>query len=311
MLPKVSGPSLPGPAKRRSPLTKELARLRKRIAGLNASKQEVEKLYENLKHRTCELETRNRELETFCCSVSHDLRNPLIGIKGFSSLLVQKYSHLLDEKGLRFLSLIQKETQNMLHLIENLFEFFHLEHREIEQSEIDMGELANEVCEELKNIKPVQRLNLKMETLPPARGDRGMIRQVFFNLFSNAFKFTKPGRSVMIEVGGHTRKNVNTYYVKDNGVGFDMRHAQKLFNLFQRLHDREEFEGTGVGLALVQRIVQRHGGSVWAEGRVDEGATFYFTLLTNTEQVPKKSMAAAGKRLPEASVKREEIGNFQ
>jgi light-regulated signal transduction histidine kinase (bacteriophytochrome) len=145
-------------------------------------------------------------------------------------------------------------------------------------SDIDMGELAKAVFEELKSIIPEQKLLLDIKTLPSARGDRSMIRQVFVNLLSNAIKFTRPKGAGVIEIGCMVKENQGIYYIKDNGVGFDIQYAGKLFGVFQRHHTVDEFEGTGVGLAIVQRIIHRHGGQVWAEGRVNEGAIFYFSL---------------------------------
>ena len=151
-------------------------------------------------------------------------------------------------------------------------------------SDIDMGELAKAVFEELKSIIPEQTLRLDIKTLPPAHGDQSMIRQVFVNLLSNAIKFTRPKGAGVIEIGCMVKENQNIYYVKDNGVGFDMRYAGELFGVFQRHHTVDEFEGTGVGLAIVQRIIHRHGGKVWAEGEVNKGATFYFTLPRGEKQ---------------------------
>jgi light-regulated signal transduction histidine kinase (bacteriophytochrome) len=145
-------------------------------------------------------------------------------------------------------------------------------------SDIDMGELAKAVFKELRSIIPEQTLRLDIKTLPSARGDRSMIRQVFANLLSNAIKFTRPQGAGVIEIGCMVKENQDIYYVKDNGVGFDMQYAGKLFGVFQRHHTVDEFEGTGVGLAIVQRIIHRHGGRVWAEGKVNEGAIFYFSL---------------------------------
>jgi light-regulated signal transduction histidine kinase (bacteriophytochrome) len=166
----------------------------------------------------------------------------------------------------------------MLQLIDDLLTFSRSEHQQMKPSDIDMGELAKRVFEELKSMTPERTLQLNIKTLPPARGDQSMIRQVFVNLLSNAIKFTRPKGAGVIEIGCMVKKNLNIYYVKDNGVGFDMRYASKLFGVFQRHHTVDEFEGTGIGLAIVQRIIQRHGGQVWADGEVNKGATFYFTL---------------------------------
>jgi PAS domain S-box-containing protein len=239
---------------------------------------EIKKLNEDLKRRAVELESAYKELETFSYSVSHDLRTPLVVIGGFSRLLLEKYSNHLDAKGQQFLDLIHSKARRMLQLIDDLLTFSRSEHQQMKPSDIDMGELAKAVFEELKSIIPEQTLRLDIKTLPPANGDQSMIRQVFVNLLSNAIKFTRPKGAGVIEIGCMVKENQNIYCVKDNGVGFDMRYAGELFGVFQRHHTVDEFEGTGVGLAIVQRIIERHGGQVWAEGEVDKGAKFYFTL---------------------------------
>jgi len=242
------------------------------------AEEEIKKLNEDLKHRAIELEVSYKELETFSYSVSHDLRTPLLGINGLARMLLEKHLKYLDAKGQRFLSILHASTQKMLQLIDDLLTFSRSEHQEMRSSDIDMGALAKAVIEELKSMIPGQTLLLDVKPLPPARGDQSMIRQVFVNLLSNAIKFTRPKGSGLIEIGCKVEDIQNIYCVKDNGVGFDMQYADKLFEAFQRHHRVDEFEGTGVGLAIVQRIIHRHGGQVWAEGEVNKGATFYFTL---------------------------------
>jgi light-regulated signal transduction histidine kinase (bacteriophytochrome) len=242
------------------------------------AEDEIKKLNEDLKRRAIELEAAYKELETFSYSVSHDLRTPLVVIGGFSRVLLEKYSNHLDAKGQQFLSIMHSSTQKMLQLIDDLLTFSRSEHQQMEPSDIDMGELAKVVFEELKSNIPEQTLRLDIRTLPPALGDQSMIRQVFVNLLSNAIKFTRPKGVAIIEIGCTVKENQNIFYVKDNGIGFDMRYASKLFGVFQRHHTVDEFEGTGIGLAIVQRIIHRHGGKVWAEGEVNKGATFCFTL---------------------------------
>jgi light-regulated signal transduction histidine kinase (bacteriophytochrome) len=229
------------------------------------------------------------ELKAFNYSVSHDLRAPLLVIGGFSRKLLEKYSSQLDVKGQQFLDTIYRNTQNMQQLIDDLLAFSNLDNRKMKVSEVNMGDLAKAVFEELRDFDPERTLILK--TLPQVRGDKAMIRQVFVNLLSNAFKFTKPKGNGVIEIGSMTEENKAVYYVRDNGIGFDMQDANKLFNVFQRLHSPDAFEGTGVGLAIVKRIVSRHGGWVWAEGRVNEGATFYFSLPMEKPVVPKETKA--------------------
>ncbi|MGA2315142.1 MAG: ATP-binding protein [Thermodesulfobacteriota bacterium] len=252
--------------------------LKDEIAERRRAEKEIKKLNEDLERRTIELEATNNELEAFSYSVSHDLRNPVLAIGGFSRLLLEKYSSHLDEKGHHYLNIILSSTQNMCQFIDDILAFSHSGHRQIEFSDIDMGELAKALFEELKGITLGRMLRLNLKPLPPARCDRAMIREVLMNLLSNAIKFTRDKETGIIEMSGWIEKNQNIYYVKDNGAGFDMQNADKLFGVFQRLHNTEEFEGTGVGLALVQRIIYRHGGRVWAVGKVNEGATFFFSL---------------------------------
>lgn len=252
------------------------------ITDLKNAGREVSKLNEGLEkrvlERTAQLEAANGELEAFSYSVSHDLRTPLITIEGFIRLLLKRYSPQLDEKGQQFLNAIQKSTKQMGQLINDLLALSRLKRQEYNVAPIDMGELSKAVFSELKMINPGRKLKFIARHLPGTQGDASLMHQVFMNLLSNAIKFSRKSDVAIIETGGFEGKDENTYYVKDNGVGFDMRDADKLFGVFQRFHSADEYEGTGIGLAIVQRIITRHGGRVWAEGKVDEGATFYFTL---------------------------------
>ena len=252
------------------------------ITDLKNAGREVRKLNKGLEkrvlERTAQLEAANRELEAFSYSVSHDLRTPLITIEGFVRLLLKRYSPQLDEKGQQFLNAIQKSTKQMGQLINDLLALSRLKRQEYSVTPINMGELSKTVLAELKMINPGRKLKFIAEELPLTQGDASLMHQVFMNLLSNAIKFSRKRDVAIIEVGGFEGKEENTYYVKDNGVGFDIQDADKLFGVFQRLHSADEYEGTGIGLAIVQRIITRHGGRVWAEGKVDEGATFYFTL---------------------------------
>jgi len=210
--------------------------------------------------------------------VSHDLRTPLRAIDGFSRILLEDYSRKLDPECNRLLNIIRDNTHNMGQLIDNLLLFSRLGRTEMQFTEINLQELVKTVFNELKTTTEERNINLNIKKLPRVTGDRSMIRQVFVNLISNAVKFTEPKPRAMIEIGAQKKDDGFICYVKDNGVGFDMQYIDKLFGVFQRLHSAEEFEGTGVGLAIVQRIVQRHGGRVWADGEVNKGATISFML---------------------------------
>jgi len=230
------------------------------------------------------LEAVNKELEAFSYSVSHDLRAPLRAIDGFSKIFLEDYSDKLGDEGKRVLSVIRSNTNKMGELINDLLEFSRLGRKEMRVSDINMDILVRTVFKELKLSILRRKMKFNVRTIPSTFGDRAMIQEVFVNLLSNAIKFTEPKETAIIEVGSKEEKEENIYYVKDNGVGFDMKYVDKLFGVFQRLHAADEFKGTGVGLALVKRIIERHGGRVWAEGKVNEGATFYFTLPKKGEK---------------------------
>ncbi len=240
--------------------------------------QELEQRIREVSERTVQLEAANQELEAFSYSVSHDLRAPLRAIEGFSRMLADEHAARLDAEGQRLLTVIRTNTLLMDRLIEDLLDFSRLGRQEMRMWDLDLTALAHAVFHELQVDNPGRKLQLALKPLPAAHGDRTLLNQVLVNLLANAVKFTRPRELAEIEVGGWTEENENLYYVRDNGVGFDMRYVDKLFGVFQRLHRASEFEGTGVGLAIVQRIINRHGGRVWATGKVQEGATFYFTL---------------------------------
>ena len=237
-----------------------------------------EELEQRVQTRTSQLEAANQELESFSYSVSHDLRAPLRAIDGFSRILLKDHAECLDAEGHRLLDIIRTNTQNMGQLIDDLLAFSRLGRREVKLVNVDMGKLVQDVAGELQGSLEERTVHWDLKPLPAARADLALIRQVWVNLLGNALKFTRPREAAFIEVGCRSEADEEVYYIKDNGVGFDMRYAAKLFGVFQRLHRYEEFEGTGVGLALVQRIVQHHGGHVWAEGQVNGGATFSFSL---------------------------------
>jgi PAS domain S-box-containing protein len=235
-------------------------------------------LEQRVKDRTAQLEEANKELEAFSYSVSHDLRAPLRAIDGFARILDEDYTARLDNEGRRLLGIICAEARRMGQLIDDLLAFSRMSRQQVEPEQIDMTALAQAVFDEHAAQALGRQLQFKAQPLPPALGDRALLRQALGNLISNAIKYTRPRAVAEIEIGGRTEGGENLYYVKDNGVGFDMRYVGKLFGVFQRLHTDAEFEGTGVGLALVQRVIHRHRGRVWAEGKLNEGSTFYFTL---------------------------------
>ncbi len=220
----------------------------------------------------------NQDLEAFSSSVSHDLRGPLRAIEGFAAILLEDQAPRLDAEGQRVLGVIVSSTRQMARLIENILAFSRSGRQEVKRSEIDMTALAHSAAREIQAYVPDRSLQWTINPLPPARGDRALLKQVWVNLLGNAAKFTAPREPGRIEVGARSEGGENIYYVKDNGVGFDPAHADKLFGAFQRLPGASEFEGTGLGLAIVQKIIQRHGGRVWAQGQVDAGATFAFSL---------------------------------
>ena len=239
---------------------------------------ELARTTEVMRKQAAELEAANRDLESFSYSVSHDLRAPLRAIDGYSNILRESCGDRLGDEDKRLLGKILENTQRMGTLIEDLLAFSQLGRRPIFAAEIDMEALAREVVDELRSAPGQQVPNCVLKPLPAGWGDRSLVRQVWLNLLSNAIKFTGASEVPSIELGGSSEDARNVYYVKDNGAGFDMRYYGKLFGVFQRLHSSREFPGTGVGLAIVQRVVVRHGGRVWAEGQPGKGATFYFAL---------------------------------
>jgi signal transduction histidine kinase len=246
-------------------------------------------LFRNLKHseealkkRTAELEFANQELEAFSYSVSHDLKAPIRAIQGFSRMLVDEHAARLDEEGHRLLNIIVSNTRIMAKLINDLLALSHLGRVQIRKSVVNLTAMTGQVFNLLRAEAPTRDLRITIDAdLPPALGDESLLFQVMQNLLSNAVKFSKSRQTAVIAVGGWTEGKEHIYCVKDNGAGFDERYIGNLFRPFQRLHSNEAYEGSGVGLAIVKRIIQRHGGRVWAEGKVGEGATFCFTLPNN------------------------------
>jgi PAS domain S-box-containing protein len=237
-----------------------------------------EVLEQRVQERTAQLQAANREMEAFSYSVSHDLRAPLRAIDGFSRMLMLEHAAKLDDEALRLLEVIRHNTGFMARLIEDLLALSRLGRHEIRKTRINLAAMCANAFQEIQAQNPERHLELIIKDLPLAFGDASLLNQVVVNLLANACKYTKFEKTPVIELGGWCDENEKVYYVKDNGVGFDMRFQNKLFGVFQRLHPSGDFEGTGVGLAIVHRILQRHGGRVWAEGKVGEGATFYFAL---------------------------------
>lgn len=236
------------------------------------------KLESRVARRTTELEAANRELEAFCYSVSHDLRAPLRAIDGFSDELLRNHADRLDEKGQHYLQRVRAATQKMGRLIDDMLRLSRLSRGEMRPERVDLTAMAEAVVAELRQQAPERQVSFTVEPGLTVVGDPGLLKVALENLIGNAWKFTSKGPSATITIGRCERDGVPTFFVRDDGVGFDMAHAGKLFGAFQRLHAERDFPGIGIGLATVQRVVRRHGGRVWAEGFPGEGATFYFTL---------------------------------
>jgi signal transduction histidine kinase len=242
------------------------------------AEDEVHHLNEALERRTLQLEDSNKELGAFAYSVAHDLRSPLRAVDGFSRILQEDYAEAFDSEGKRLLNVVRTNTQQMDRLITDLLSLTRSARVNMKLSHVDMTDLVQSVYDEVATAEVQERIEFSADPLPLVTGDPTLIRQVWFNLLDNAIKFTKLLEKGRIQIGGWSGDSENTYFVKDNGVGFDPKYSHKLFGVFQRLHKAEDFEGTGIGLAIVQRIVRRHGGRVWAEGDLNKGAAFYFSL---------------------------------
>jgi signal transduction histidine kinase len=240
--------------------------------------QAIQDLNRELSVRMADIAAVNKELEGFSYSVSHDLRAPLRAIGGYSQMLIEDYTDRVDAEGQRYLRVIIDNVKKMGQLIDDLLAFSQAGRKPLQKEEVALERMTREVFSELRDLHPDRKIDLKLGDLPPGRGDPAMIRQALVNLISNAVKYTRGRDPALIEIGARPDGAQTVYHIRDNGVGFQMEFADKLFGVFQRLHTSKEFEGTGVGLALVQRIIQRHGGRVWGEGKVNGGATFYFTL---------------------------------
>ena len=254
------------------------ARMEQMEAEIFQSSQKVQAANQQLEAANQQLEAANKELESFSYSVSHDLRAPLRAMDGFSRAVLEDFGPQLPAEGLRYLQIIRTSAQRMGNLIDDLLSFSRLSRTTMCKRTIDVRQLVHDALEELNGQREGREIELNIADLPACEGDPALLKQVWINLLSNALKYTQKRESAVINVGSKADGRNSIYFVGDNGTGFDMRYANKLFGVFQRLHRVEDYDGTGVGLAIVQRIIHRHGGRVWAEAAVDQGATFYFTL---------------------------------
>lgn len=244
----------------------------------NSLQEIISKPIEQLAKTAHQLESTNKELDAFSYSVSHDLRAPLRAINGFSLILREEYEPRLDAEGKRLIDVIRGSVQKMDQLITELLAFARLNKQMLQKAPLDMTLLVQEAFNDLKSLESDRKITFLLESLAPSDGDAAMISQVWINLLSNALKFTQTRSHAMIEITSSATSTEMLYRIRDNGVGFDMKYVHKLFGVFQRLHNDEEFKGTGVGLAITERIIKRHGGRIWAEGQPEKGATFTFAL---------------------------------
>jgi light-regulated signal transduction histidine kinase (bacteriophytochrome) len=235
-------------------------------------------LEQRVAERTARMEAANKELEAFAYSVSHDLRTPLRSMDGFSQILLSEYKDNLDPTAQDYLMRIRGASQRMGQLIDDLLRLSRISRAELRVSQVNLSEIAQSIIEELREAQPERQVDFDVTPDMHAEADAALIRVVLVNLIHNAWKFTNQRERAHIEFGTFLKDGEKVYFVRDNGAGFEMTYVGKLFGVFQRLHNDRDFPGTGIGLATVQRIILRHGGRVWAEGAVDQGATFYFTL---------------------------------
>ncbi len=256
---------------------KSIAITERDITQQKLSEKEIQQLNADLNKKVEQLHEINSELEAFSYSISHDLRAPLRSINGYAAIIREEYGPVFDEEQTRLFSVIQQNARRMGALIDDLLEFSRLGRKEIRKSETNTAEVVREIVAEVVNQQQ-SAAQVEVKELLPVSGDYKLLYQVFYNLISNAVKYSSKKNNPRIEIGSYKENTTNVYYFKDNGAGFNMEFSSKLFGVFQRLHSPEQFEGTGVGLAIVQRIVAKHGGKVWAEAEVNKGATFYFSL---------------------------------
>jgi light-regulated signal transduction histidine kinase (bacteriophytochrome) len=242
----------------------------------------VADLQRQLQQQADELQKANQELEAFTHSVSHDLRAPLRAIGGFANILLKDFAPQLPDEARRVVSIIVSSAAQMSHMIDGLLDLSRIGRQSLSIETLDITPLITETLNELCRDDHRRQVEVKLRDLPRCLGDAAMLKQVFTHLLSNAFKFRAQTKNPIIEIGAHAGNPEHTYFIRDNGIGFDMQYAQRLFGVFGRLHPEGDFEGHGLGLALAQRIIHRHGGRIWAEAQVNKGATFFFTLPAAT-----------------------------
>jgi two-component system, sensor histidine kinase and response regulator len=261
--------------------------LQRTLQQLQTANEEVVTLNRDLEsrveRRTAELQALNRELESFSYSVSHDLRAPLRAIGGYANILLRDHAAVIPPEAADLMQRISDNARRMDQLINDLLEFSRLGRKELSLQRVNLMHVVRECFDDLRQEQEGRKVTITVGDMPACHGDLILLKQALTNLISNALKYSAKREHARIEVGGEIRKGEYLGYVRDNGVGFDMRYADKLFEVFQRLHGRSEFEGTGVGLAIVKRVFERHGGRVWAEAATDQGATFYFSLPTQDD----------------------------
>jgi two-component system sensor histidine kinase/response regulator len=243
-------------------------------------------LEQRVRRRTAELEAANKELEGFAYTVAHDLRGPLVAVDGLVSLLQSQHAAQLPPEGQHFLDLVRQSAKRMGQLIDDLLRFAKTASLPVQRQDIDLTTLVHACIDEFRDEIERRRIAVTVRSLPRCAADPTLLRQVFINLIGNAVKYTRQQAQASIDIGSEEVDGERVVHVKDNGVGFDMKYIDKLFGAFQRLHRQDEFEGTGVGLAIVQRIVQRHGGRIWAEAKPKRGASFYLTLGVDASTLP-------------------------
>ncbi|TDE10833.1 sensor histidine kinase [Dyadobacter psychrotolerans] len=259
-------------------LLRQNAEIKELTLALEAAKQELETAYLEKQRQALVLQAANQELESFSYSVSHDLRAPLRAINGFTEILLEEYIEKLGEDAQYLLGEIIANSKKMGQLIDNLLDFSRLSKQQISFARVDLDLLVRSVTDQLCRLEPEREIQFEFDCPDAGFGDRNMLRQVLVNLVSNALKYTSKKQKTRIQIACHREENNCIFSIRDNGAGFDMMYYDKLFGVFQRLHSSNEFEGTGVGLAIVQKIIAKHGGKVWAQAQVNEGACFYFSL---------------------------------